>query len=135
VISPLSKHVTDGFVGDLGRLLTRHANRVWNYLRARYRRLRTPKELRDADFYLWIENLNKCRDCYFLDPNNGRPTCDVCGCNVEVKARWMSERCPLGEWDNTVHLRQRIQDLASPYQSTNQSNAQSHQPPHQPSEQ
>lgn len=94
------------------------ARQAWSYLRARYRRFRTPKELRDADFYLWIENLNKCRVCPFLDPNNGRPTCDICGCNVEIKARWMSERCDIGEWDNTIHLRDRIQTLAGADQPT-----------------
>lgn len=25
-------------------------------------------------------------------------TCLVCGCNVDVKARWLDQRCPIGLW-------------------------------------
>lgn len=26
-------------------------------------------------------------------------TCNHCGCNLEVKAKWRSETCPLGKWN------------------------------------
>jgi hypothetical protein len=45
------------------------------------------------------ERMSICRACPFFnqtDPKN--PTCNKCGCYLEVKTGWASEKCPEGKW-------------------------------------
>lgn len=41
------------------------------------------------------ERMNICKSCPFFNPNN---TCNKCGCFLEVKTGWASEKCPEGKW-------------------------------------
>lgn len=45
------------------------------------------------------ERMSICRACPFFnqtDPKN--PTCNKCGCYLEIKTGWASEKCPEGKW-------------------------------------
>jgi len=46
------------------------------------------------------ERLTECQSCpAFSAPDpEASPSCTICGCFVDVKASWASERCPLGRW-------------------------------------
>lgn len=108
----LQRLATSPTLTAIARPIARPIIRAVSYVRAKWRRYRTPKQLRDADFVTWQENMSKCAGCFFLSPDDPiRPTCDICGCLVEFKTRWMSEKCPADEWDNTIVLRQRIAEL------------------------
>ncbi len=103
-------------------LIGRWFTRAIGYIKARWRRFRTPKELRDADFDTWTSNMNKCASCFWIDPADPvRPSCEICGCLIELKTRWMSEKCPVDEWDNTIILRKRIAELGKSSRPSNQS--------------
>lgn len=41
------------------------------------------------------ERMAICRTCSFFNPNN---TCNKCGCFLDVKTGWASEKCPEGKW-------------------------------------
>jgi hypothetical protein len=45
------------------------------------------------------ERMDICKSCPFFnqtDPKN--PTCNKCGCFLDVKTGWASEKCPEGKW-------------------------------------
>jgi Family of unknown function (DUF6171) len=46
-----------------------------------------PKEKQD-------ERLKICHGCPLFD----RGSCRKCGCNIELKASWVEQRCPEGKW-------------------------------------
>jgi hypothetical protein len=73
--------------------LARKAVNVWRAV-VRYiasRRLRVKRAA-------YRQRLEICRGCPALDPE--RMVCREknCGCNVERKAKWASENCPIGKW-------------------------------------
>lgn len=43
------------------------------------------------------ERMAICRACPFFNSSN--TTCNKCGCFLEVKTGWASEKCPEGKWD------------------------------------
>ena len=43
------------------------------------------------------ERMEICRACPFFNASN--TTCNKCGCFLEVKTGWASEKCPEGKWD------------------------------------
>jgi hypothetical protein len=45
------------------------------------------------------ERMSICRTCPFFNSANPKnPTCNKCGCFLEVKTGWASEKCPEGKW-------------------------------------
>lgn len=45
------------------------------------------------------ERMEICRACPFFNETNPKnPTCNKCGCFLEVKTGWASEKCPEGKW-------------------------------------
>lgn len=45
------------------------------------------------------ERMSICRACPFFNSTNPKnPTCNKCGCFLEVKTGWASEKCPEGKW-------------------------------------
>ncbi len=45
------------------------------------------------------ERMDICKSCPFFnqtDPKN--PTCNKCGCFLEIKTGWASEKCPENKW-------------------------------------
>lgn len=42
------------------------------------------------------ERMNICKSCPFFNSEN--TTCNKCGCFLEVKTGWASEKCPEGKW-------------------------------------
>lgn len=45
------------------------------------------------------ERMAICRACPFFNETNPKnPTCNKCGCFLEVKTGWASEKCPEGKW-------------------------------------
>lgn len=43
------------------------------------------------------ERMAICRACPFFNSSN--TTCNKCGCFLEIKTGWASEKCPEGKWD------------------------------------
>ena len=72
------------------------ANAV-RFVRAMVRHARDGFQQVDDDTY--FERLWDCRNCEQSHANaNETWTCDACGCVLQTKARWRSERCPLDKW-------------------------------------
>lgn len=45
------------------------------------------------------ERMSICRACPFFNSTNPKnPTCNKCGCFLEIKTGWASEKCPEGKW-------------------------------------
>lgn len=42
------------------------------------------------------ERLAICRGCENFDV--GRAGCRLCGCNMQIKANWAEQACPIGKW-------------------------------------
>lgn len=43
-----------------------------------------------------------CKRCDEFRPgkkDSKKGSCKICGCNMHWKARWASERCPIGKWE------------------------------------
>ncbi len=68
-------------VGNFGKAVVRHALDAFAHV----------------DDKAYQDRLAICAACEHKDEKSW--TCNECGCNLEVKARWRSERCPLGKWD------------------------------------
>lgn len=47
------------------------------------------------------ERLFICRGCPFRDPSSKKLICTHkdCGCYLDTKVTWASEKCPIGLWD------------------------------------
>tara|TARA_Y100000356_G_C11190996_1_gene252158 strand:- start:108 stop:341 length:234 start_codon:yes stop_codon:yes gene_type:complete len=41
------------------------------------------------------KRLNLCNECEHLDGSK----CKKCGCNMAVKCRWGTAKCPIDKWD------------------------------------
>lgn len=44
------------------------------------------------------ERMNICKSCPLFNPSN--TTCNQCGCYLEEKTKWASEKCPLDKWSD-----------------------------------
>lgn len=45
------------------------------------------------------ERMAICRACPFFNETNPKsPTCNKCGCFLDIKTGWASEKCPEGKW-------------------------------------
>lgn len=53
----------------------------------------TPTEIQN-------EHLTICESCDSLEPVSR--SCYECGCPVDEKVKWGTERCPLGKWETVV---------------------------------
>lgn len=50
--------------------------------------------------------LKECNNCVYHEDNR----CELCGCNLTVKAKWRQEKCPLGKWP---HYKRDIKEMAA----------------------
>lgn len=44
---------------------------------------------------VYKQRIGVCEAC---DKFNADKTCQICGCNMEIKARWGEQECPIGKW-------------------------------------
>lgn len=44
--------------------------------------------------------MNICRSCEFFDSSAVR--CKQCGCFLNIKASWASEKCPIDKWNSEI---------------------------------
>ncbi len=42
-----------------------------------------------------------CKGCQFMVGEEDDPTCNKCGCPLNVKTGWATESCPIGKWSST----------------------------------
>ena len=42
-----------------------------------------------------------CKGCQFMVGEEDDPTCNKCGCPLNVKTEWATESCPIGKWSST----------------------------------
>ena len=42
-----------------------------------------------------------CKGCKFMVGEEDDPTCNKCGCPLNVKTEWATESCPIGKWSST----------------------------------
>ena len=42
------------------------------------------------------QRLSICHSCDMYNPNN--KTCNTCGCFLQIKTSWATEKCPLDKW-------------------------------------
>ena len=45
------------------------------------------------------KRLEICNSCEFIDNNKDNPRCHECGCFLNIKTGWASQRCPIGKWE------------------------------------
>jgi hypothetical protein len=62
--------------------------KTYNYLKAVSKRV-------DATTY--YDRAYICSRCPHLTPD---VECSICGCPIETKAAWKTEKCPKGKWKN-----------------------------------
>jgi len=58
-----------------------------------------------------IERFEICKKCELYEESN--KTCKECGCYLEIKTLWASEKCPLGKW-GVVESKDQHKQLPSP---------------------
>lgn len=46
--------------------------------------------------------LDICKACDKFNPEN--TTCNECGCYLEIKTQWASEKCPLDKWGHEISI-------------------------------
>jgi hypothetical protein len=49
-----------------------------------------------VDDTVYSSRLAICQSCEYYDDKN--ITCKTCGCFLDIKARWNSEKCPIDKW-------------------------------------
>ena len=69
--------------------------KTYNYLKAVSKRVLGGFENVDATTY--YDRAYICSRCPHLTPD---VECSLCGCPIETKASWKSEKCPKGKWKN-----------------------------------
>ena len=42
-----------------------------------------------------------CKGCKFSAGEEEDPSCNKCGCPLNVKTEWATESCPIGKWSST----------------------------------
>ena len=42
-----------------------------------------------------------CKGCKFMTGEEDDPTCNQCGCPLNIKTGWATESCPIGKWSST----------------------------------
>lgn len=72
------------------------ARQARNFVRALIRHAHAGRPV--ADPGLVAARLAVCRACELYRASDGRCAHRDCGCVLEAKARWLTERCPLGRW-------------------------------------
>jgi len=68
--------------------------KAYNLLKASYRRAKDGFE--DVDASTYYDRVHTCSRCDELDLEELE--CTVCGCPIEVKAKWKTESCPKNKW-------------------------------------
>jgi hypothetical protein len=63
-------------------------NSLYNYGQSGF------KNVSDEELF---KRLSICDHCEFVDKSLNR--CNQCGCFLQIKAHWASERCPIGKWE------------------------------------
>lgn len=53
--------------------------------------------VRKAEDGIVSSRMNTCEACEYFDSSSKR--CNHCGCFLEIKTTWASERCPIGKWE------------------------------------
>ena len=51
----------------------------------------------DVSEDIFNNRISICSSCHLYDVN--RKKCTKCGCFLDIKARWATESCPLGKWE------------------------------------
>ena len=77
--------------------MTKKANlmvKSYNYLKAVSKRVLGGFENVDTSTY--YDRVHICSRCEWLDHKDKE--CTVCGCPIETKASWKTERCPKNKW-------------------------------------
>ena len=52
----------------------------------------------NASEEIQAERISTCRACEYYDQPSGRCRHGKCGCWINRKSAWLSERCPIGKW-------------------------------------
>ena len=77
--------------------MTERANlmtKSYNYLKAVSKRVLGGFE--NVDEVTYYDRVNTCSRCEFLI--HELKECGKCGCPVETKASWKTEKCPINKW-------------------------------------
>jgi hypothetical protein len=51
---------------------------------------------KNVDDKIFNERIDICKSCEFYNKSYNK--CNVCGCFLDIKATWNSEKCPTGKW-------------------------------------
>ena len=68
--------------------------KAYNYLKASSKRLLGGIE--DVDTTTYYDRVHTCSRCEYLDDEHYE--CNLCGCPVDIKAKWKTENSPKGKW-------------------------------------
>jgi hypothetical protein len=49
-----------------------------------------------TDDKIFNQRIEICKSCEFYNSASNR--CNRCGCFLDIKAAWNSEKCPIGKW-------------------------------------
>ena len=68
--------------------------KAYNLLKASYKRAKGG--FQDVDTSTYYDRIHTCSRCPELDLIELE--CTVCGCPIEIKAKWKTESCPKNKW-------------------------------------
>lgn len=67
--------------------------------------------MRNATPEIQNQRFKICESCEFFDSSSVR--CNSCGCFLEIKTKWSTEKCPLDKWGTEVATSQN-QEILQP---------------------
>ena len=74
-------------MNDIFNLAGRFGKSAFNHAKDRFKHV---------DDEIYNKRMEICKGCEKFNPESVR--CNDCGCFLEIKAKWNSEKCPLEKW-------------------------------------
>lgn len=69
--------------------------RIFRFIRALFR-YAVYGHFKKTTFKNYVERLAFCSTCENMSKDNW--TCKICGCYLDKKAKWSTEKCPENKW-------------------------------------
>jgi hypothetical protein len=94
---------SDGHRANLDKLANKEElpsllRRAANFVQATAQHVVTG--MKNADDTLYKERISICEKCPLFDTQHRR--CKECGCFMDIKARWLEQKCPQDKWPKMI---------------------------------
>lgn len=58
---------------------------------------------KNVDEKIKLDRLNICKSCEYF--NESLHQCRHCGCFLQIKTSWASEKCPIDKWNSEIEVK------------------------------